>query len=582
MGGGTRVAESDADKAYEAAEAAIEQARSNKAFSLVLWDLAFRDLDKLPPELAKLENLQIFRLPHSSNISDLTPIAGLERLHTLTLRHSRVKNLAPLAGLTRLKELRLDNSMVSDVSPLVGLTALRVLNLSQSQISDLSPIVQLPKLYHLDISGTAVQDFTHLAEMTKLAVLDLSNTAFSDPTLLANLRSLQILRLRGTKVHDLAPLADLTEMRHLTLANTQIEDISALQTMFELRSLILDDTKVSDLRPIMRLGKLGSETYSELSFKGTPFARGTYDLSRMSRSGFYRKRTRDTLAYLKTLPPWPEPLPWQKEPVTPEPDAVPTISASPSGIDLAHSPLDEVDKADPIKRRIYDKLPDAVAALLRHGNRYPEVKGPSDALRELVAVAFEDADLLDIHLQIAALTDVREQDQRKPAQERLDADCLAALNTVLRLGPPVTIGHPDVDLLEKRSAEYARNHLPDSVSQGERRIAAGIEKAPEIAGERLRRTAGQVAKAPNEGRVAEYRRPLNRNMIIALASLTGMVGDAVVGYVPGEIVQAAAQFLWLHRAEIMSTAPAWGESGGLWLSYMLARAQEIVDEARQA
>jgi hypothetical protein len=35
---------------------------------------------------------------------------------------------------------------------------------------------------------------------------------------------------------------------------------------------------------------------------------------------------------------------------------------------------------------------------------------------------FEEADLLDIHLQVMALTDVRELDASKPLAERLDAD----------------------------------------------------------------------------------------------------------------------------------------------------------------
>jgi internalin A len=300
------------------------------------------------------------------------------------------------------------------------------------------------------------------------------------------------------------------------------------------------------------------------------------------------QRTRDTIAYLKTLPPWPAPLPWDIPSLAPtdpplqlsDLDAVPQVEPSADGIDLAHSPIDAADRADPIKRRIYAKLPDAVEVLYRFGNRYAEIKAPTDALRTLVAVDFDDADLLDIHLQIAALTDARDLDAQKPAHERFDADCLATLNSVLRLGPPVTLGHPDVDLLEQRSAEYARNRLPATVAEGERRMAKGIAASPRVAKERLRKVAGQVANAPDTGRVAEYRRALHKNTVLALAYVAGAIADASTGFVFGEVTVAAAQFLLAHKDAIMATAPSWGETGYRWLEYIIIRADQIVREAR--
>jgi hypothetical protein len=196
-------------------------------------------------------------------------------------------------------------------------------------------------------------------------------------------------------------------------------------------------------------------------------------------------------------------------------------------------------------------------------------------------VPFEEADLLDIHVQIMALTDLRDLDGLRPAAERMDADCLAALNAFLRLGPPVTMGHPDVDRMEQALSDYARQRLPATVPEGERQVAKGLADDPGIAGGRLRRAADQVANAPDQGRLADYRRSLHRNTVLALAYVAGAIGDAATGFVAGEVTLHAARFLVLHKDAIMATAPAWGQTGWRWLEYMLVRAQQIIDDARR-
>jgi hypothetical protein len=74
---------------------------------------------------------------------------------------------------------------------------------------------------------------------------------------------------------------------------------------------------------------------------------------------------------------------------------------------------------------------------------------------------------------------------------------------------------------------------------------------------------------------------LHRNTILALAYVAGIMGEAAIGLVPGEVTIHAAQFLVLHKDAIMATAPAWGETGYRWLEYMLTRAQQVIDEARK-
>lgn len=376
-------------------------------------------------------------------------------------------------------------------------------------------------------------------------------------------------------------------MQQLRVDQTGVRDVTPLGHLSELRDLVIDDTKVVDLRSLRDLDQLGTYGPPGLTFRNTPATARDAELARLAEIEDPQERAEQTRSYLHSLPPWPEPLPWVEEieidppeipPEAPDPDAVPRVLLSADWrVDLDHSSTTENDFADPIKQRLYAKLPEAVEKLARYHN-YPEVSGPASTLKQLVNVPFEDADMLDIHLQLGALTDVKEANNQKREIERLDADCMAALNGVLRLGPPVTMGHPDVELLEKRSIEYARSRLPAKVAESERRLADGLARNHTIATQRARDMARQVAMAGDEGRVAGYRRAFVRNVAIAL----GVLADAATGFVAGEIVVAAAQFLVLHKDAIMAIAPGWGETGYKWAEYLITKADQILRDAARA
>lgn len=194
-------------------------------------------------------------------------IAEFAELTHLDLQRTQVKDLTPIAGLIKLEQLSLDRTAVHDLSALTGLTALASLGLNHTAIRDLSPLAGLSSLQVLGISRTAVQDFTPLAGIAELQALGLAQTAVS----------------------DLSPLADLTALTFLDL----------------------DQTMVEDLRPIRDLPQLGEGPLSGLRFRDTPAVARDAELRRLSEIEDSKQRTRETLAYLKTLPRWPEPLPWE-------------------------------------------------------------------------------------------------------------------------------------------------------------------------------------------------------------------------------------------------------------------------------
>ena len=86
-----------------------------------------------------LEFLHIGR----SEVSDLTPLVGLENLRSLKLFANRISDISPLAGLINLEVLELQANQIVDISPLAGLVNLNELNLGENPILDFTPIYGL-------------------------------------------------------------------------------------------------------------------------------------------------------------------------------------------------------------------------------------------------------------------------------------------------------------------------------------------------------------------------------------------------------------------------------------------------------
>ena len=134
-----------------------------------------------PGDMTELHNLFLIEIEHgirslkgleyavnlrvlvvdTSEVSDLTPLAGLENLESLSIVRSEVSDLAPLAGLENLRVLKLYNNRITNITPLAGLIHLEVLQLQQNQIEDVTPLLNLTNLQEIRIYGNRV-DITDL------------------------------------------------------------------------------------------------------------------------------------------------------------------------------------------------------------------------------------------------------------------------------------------------------------------------------------------------------------------------------------------------------------------------------------
>ena len=141
---------------------------------LRLTDLAIRAKDVIA-NLQGLEyavNLEFLNIERS-NISDLTPLAGLQNIRVLKFYDSNISDLTPLAGLVNLTYLNLSKNNISDLTPLTGLVNLTYLSLAENNISDITPLDGLVNLKVLILGGNQIIDFTPLYGLVGIERLDL-------------------------------------------------------------------------------------------------------------------------------------------------------------------------------------------------------------------------------------------------------------------------------------------------------------------------------------------------------------------------------------------------------------------------
>ncbi len=173
---------SDANRAYKAAIRLIAKAKKSGAVELALSD---RSLQTLPPQIAELSTLRVLSL-RGTKISDLSPISGLSELTELEAGayDKRRTDIGPLSYLINLRRLHVDYASADDLSALASLVKLRSLSLSRASLkrpvnlAGLQNLIELSKLSLTEIRN--LDDISPLAALMKLTELDLSYSYVSD------------------------------------------------------------------------------------------------------------------------------------------------------------------------------------------------------------------------------------------------------------------------------------------------------------------------------------------------------------------------------------------------------------------
>lgn len=391
---------SDADRAYRLAEAAIERAKAERATELSFSGEEFRALDRIPPGIEYLTGLQ-----------------------HLSLSSTKITDLAPLSGMTGLRELYLNNTQITGLSALEKLIRLERLRLANTSISDLTAISYLTELWEIWLNGTNISSISQLGNLKNLKMLRLPGERINDYSPLINAPALVFLGIHGSKLIDLSPIASVSQIKGLFLSHSALTDISMIGKLTKLEGLWLDETMVTDLRPLLNLQSLyakqgaliaGKTTIVNrgITFENTPATKRDARLDEISKINDNQERINQTLAYLRTLPPWPEPY---TPAATPDGSPPQPIGEVPPRVQTAKAQIQHLMRNALLTRvsarQFADQIDDALLGVpATNGNQLPEplqsMAEMADTLRALSepeAPAFDPLDRAKLELRIAQL-----------------------------------------------------------------------------------------------------------------------------------------------------------------------------------
>jgi Leucine-rich repeat (LRR) protein len=273
-------------------------------------------------------------------------------------------------------------------------------------------ISTLTHLTDLDFRFTQVSDLDPLREMTGLQKIVLHMTQVSDITPLSGMARLQSLFLSGTQVSDIIPLRGMTGLRTIALDQLPINDFSVIFDLRDIQILSLTGTQVTDLRPLLQLPKL-----KDLYFEDTPFAAATEKLTALAQLGADNKPdecAKQTIAYLKTLPPWPEPLPWEGQDQTSDREAdgqPPGSKPAPlmvkirnDGTLVSEPPAKDLDDAQEKRAKdAWDALQHYLSDLQflkeKLDNRMPNLGRAFDSFKRALGSEFKTMNAIDLGIQ---------------------------------------------------------------------------------------------------------------------------------------------------------------------------------------
>ena len=142
-------------------------------------------------------------------ITDLTPITDLTLLQSVTLANNQITDLAPLAGLEKMQLLDLADNSVTDLSPITAMQNLRTLWVADNQLTSIEPVKSCPKIWSLDVAGNRLTDLTPAGSLSWLTTLEISDNKITSLQGIEPLDELDMLIAPGNQLVDLHPLVEM-------------------------------------------------------------------------------------------------------------------------------------------------------------------------------------------------------------------------------------------------------------------------------------------------------------------------------------------------------------------------------------
>ena len=191
----------------------------------------------------ELESLKELSLKDEKGKNILTTTSLKDTPEFKFIETHGIKNLLGLENAVNLEKLDLNENEISDLSPIAKLNKLTKLSLIRNRISDLHPLSELTNLEYLDLYANKIEDISPLAKLTNLKHLDLHNNndqtgdpvhptisgGIKDISVVKNLTKLEMLSLGSNNISDITPIKNLTNIKDLVLGGNHISNYSGLE-----------------------------------------------------------------------------------------------------------------------------------------------------------------------------------------------------------------------------------------------------------------------------------------------------------------------------------------------------------------
>lgn len=227
--------------------------------------------DTLPEDAVEIKDMALRSslLDYDTNKDGYVSYDEIKAIDFIQVDSDKGKTLEDISCLKYAENLEtcyLNNTNISDLTPIAGLKNLKRLYIyNDEKIADISALKNLTQLAILNISGTKVTDITSLATLKNLERLDISKTDITNISAIGNLKDLKWLNMNDSKVTDISALESATALRYFLAKNTGISDITPLCMAEYLHNVFLDNcSNVSTITPLYEL-----ENLKYLSVAGT-------------------------------------------------------------------------------------------------------------------------------------------------------------------------------------------------------------------------------------------------------------------------------------------------------------------------
>ena len=263
----------------------------------------------------------------------------------------------------------------------------------------------------------------------------------------------------------------------------------------------------------------------------------------------------------------------------PAEDALFPVRPEGERLEIAASTPSEAERDERLKQVLHQQLQAKAAALaIAAGNRFFRLAARARAVVTQVECPFGELDLLLLHLAVEDLRDLDALGREEEEGEAFTPEVQVALGDVLRLGPGLTLGHPDVDLLvERANARRASAPVPDEEIAAQDAMSRAVAGDARAVGDRLRALEEQVAEA-GSAEAKEAQKAVNRNVlrkvgIVALAG--GIAKDAVRGVVVDGLKFAIFSLVARHGPVLMEAAATYGVVLADWFAASIAQVPDL-------